>query len=149
MINIMIAMHSGHAEGQEIAEQMSFGHRAADHDGDAEQGDETGGERGPCFRHAEPQPTEAGSEERCHGEDHGDIGHRRVAEGIDVEDRGGGRAHGRQRGQDDRSLEWRPTCCAALGAMTHRIIRPANSPRQNSIVQASRWIRRVKKPAEL
>ena len=34
-------------------------------------------------------------------------------------------------------------------AMTHRIIRPANSPRQKSIVQASRWVRCVKKPAEL
>jgi hypothetical protein len=30
-----------------------------------------------------------------------------------------------------------------------RIIAPANNPRQNSMVQASRWISRVKNPAEL
>ena len=33
--------------------------------------------------------------------------------------------------------------------MTHRIIKPANNPRQNNMVQASRWMSRVKNPAEL
>jgi hypothetical protein len=40
----------------------------------------------------------------------------------------------------------RPRSCTTI---THRVIRPANKPRQNNMVHASRWISRVKNPAEL
>jgi hypothetical protein len=68
---------------------MTIGHRAADHDGDADQSHHIGCERSPG-PHAESQPNEVGGEEGCDCEGHGDIRDRRVAEGIDAEDRRGG-----------------------------------------------------------
>jgi hypothetical protein len=41
-----------HAEGGDISAQMPIGPRAADHDGDTDQGDHTGYQRSPCFHHA-------------------------------------------------------------------------------------------------
>jgi hypothetical protein len=43
-----------HAEGEKITEQMSIGHGATDHDGNAEQCNQTGGQRRPCFDHRQP-----------------------------------------------------------------------------------------------
>jgi hypothetical protein len=43
-----------HAEGEKITEQMSIGHGATDHDGDAEQCNQTGSQRRPYFDHRQP-----------------------------------------------------------------------------------------------
>jgi hypothetical protein len=43
-----------HAEGKQVAGQMPLGCGTADHDADTKQREETGGEQGPRFSHAEP-----------------------------------------------------------------------------------------------
>ena len=142
----MIAVHTVMPKARTSPSRCPSPDRAADHDADAQQRDETRGERGPCFRHAKPEPAQAGGEEwRCR-EDHRDIGHRCVTEGIDVKYRGGGRAYRRrQAGPTDRSDD-APPLRRSCTRMTQRIIRPANSPRQNSMVQTSRSMSRVKNP---
>ena len=49
----------GHAESENITEQMSIGDGTADRDGRHRTAASVS-----CFRHAEPQPAEAGSEKR-------------------------------------------------------------------------------------